>query len=262
MKIEHPLCPYRVIGRVQIVDLIPRLTGPDGEAWLEVMEKHFFHGQQRAVVVNLSKVTELDAAQLRRLMFYMERPLKRAFFSHDKHAKDLVPDYVNPRMPLLSQEEEVVDYFGLDLIERYRDAVPRKERRKFHRFKVVMPTEILVKGKNPFSTKAIITNISEGGAFAQYLDLEASMQMAGLEDSPRLPVEMVLKHPGTSECELVKGSLVRVELLGQQRGVAIHFKTPLSDDSLLVKRFQAEGNKNESIQEAPESGIDPSEGRD
>jgi len=256
---ENPLCPYRVIGRVQIVDLIPRLTGAEGNAWLEVMERHFFHGQQRAVVVNLSKAKEMDASQLRRLMFYMERPLKRAFFANDAaRAKDLVPDYVTSRMPLLSQEEEVVDYFGLDLIERYRDAIPQKERRKYKRFKVVMPTEIIAQGNHPFVTKAIVTNISEGGAFAQYLDLEASMQVASLEDAPRLPVEMVLKHPGTIECELIKGILIRVELLGQQRGVAVRFDTPLANDSLLVRRFLEEGHKNELAQEPPEPAGDSS----
>jgi hypothetical protein len=241
MKSASPLCPYRQIGKVQIVDLIPRLSGPQGEAWLEVMERHFFQGLQRAVVVNISNALEMDNSQFRRLMLYMERPLKTAFYSHDHAgAKEIVPDYLSSRMPLLTEEAEVVKYFGLDLIERDRDVIAMKERRRYKRFKVVMPCEIITKDKQGLVTKAIVTNVSEGGAFAQYLDMDASMKMAGLGEKPRVPVETILTHPGTSECELVKGYIIRVEMLGQQRGVAIRFVPSLTTDSLLVKRFKGE----------------------
>jgi hypothetical protein len=241
MKQANPLCPYRLIGKVQIVDLIPRLSGPQGEAWLEVMERHFFRGLQRAVVVNISNAVEMDESHLRRLMLYMERPLKTAFYTNDiEKAREFVPHYVDERMPLFSNEEEVVEYFGLDLIERERDVVTMRERRRYKRFKVVMPAEIITKDKKTVVTKAIVTNISEGGAFAQYLNLSASLKMASLGEKPRVPVEVILTHTGTNECELVKGFIIRVQLLGQQRGVAMRFVPSLQSKSLLVRRFKGE----------------------
>lgn len=253
MKAANPLCPYRLIGKVQIVDLIPRLSGPQGEAWLEVMERHFFQGLQRAVVVNLSNAVEVSDMHLRRLMLYMERPLKTAFYTNDHtKAKELIPDYIDHRMPLFTEEEEIVKFFGLDLIERHNDVVAMKERRRYKRFKVVMPCEVITKDKGNLVTKGIVTNISEGGAFVQYLNLEASIKMAGLGEKPRIPVEMILQHPGTSQVELVKGMVIRVEMLGQQRGVAVRFIPSLTSDSLLVKRFKGErieeGNDRKSAQ--------------
>jgi hypothetical protein len=249
LKPESPLCPFRLIGRVQILDLIPRLSGKEGEAWLEVVSRHFFQGQQKAVVVNLSRTIETDGGQLRHLVYLMEKALKRAFFSNNvRHAEHEVQDYVNDRMPLLADEEGVVDYFGLELIERKKEVLPLGERRKFRRFKVVMPCEIIAKTVHPFATKAIVTNISEGGAFVQYLDLESSIHVVGLQPSPKVPVELVLKHPGSFECDLVKGHLIRVDLLGQQTGVAICFNKPLDESCSLAKRFKVEGEATGEIQ--------------
>jgi len=242
MKAAHPLCPYRQIGRVQNVDLIPHLTGEQGEAWLEVMARHFFQGVQRAVVVNISNLVETDNAQLRRLMLYMEKPLKTAFYTNDPgKAKEFIPEYINASMPVLKEEEQTVNHFGLDLIERRRDVVSYKERRRYKRFKVVVPVEIITKDKQPIVTRAIVTNISEGGAFCQYLDIAASLKMVGLGEKPRIPVEMILKHQDFgNECELVKGYIIRVETTGQQRGVAVRFVPSLSNESLLAKRFKGE----------------------
>jgi len=238
----NPLCPTRMIGRVQIVDLIPRLHGREGRAWLEVMERHFFQSHQRAVVLNLSNSIKADGTLLRQLMYYMQRSMKRAFYSQDPNrAREIVPDYINHHMPILTREEEIVKYFGLDLMERHRDVVPSRERRKYKRFKAVMPCEIVSKDKTrAFTTKAIVTNISEGGGFVQYLNLEASMEIATLAEKPKVPIELILKHPHSSECELVKGFLIRVVLVGQQRGVAIRFVPSLTSESLLVRRFKGE----------------------
>ena len=246
MRKVSPLCPYRTIGRVQIVDLIPRLTGGEGRAWLEVMERHFFQGLQRAVVANISNLIDMDDACLRKLMLYLERPLKVAIYTNDiDRARKLMPDYIDQHLPLFSEEEELVKHFGLDFIERGQDVVSKAERRRYERFKAVMPAEIITKDKKQIVTKAIVSNISEGGTFLQYLNIEGSMKMAGLRRNPRVPVEIILKHPGMgSQCELIKGYIVRVVMAGSQRGIAVRFVPSLTKESLLVKRFKGEAIEN------------------
>jgi hypothetical protein len=239
MKAPNPLCPYRQIGRVQIVDMIPQLSGEKGEAWLEVLEKHFFRGIQRAVVINISNVIKMDPNQLRRLMIYMERPLKIAFYSNDlERAREIAPDYISEDIPLFGNEQEIVTHFGLDLIERTKDVVHIKERRRYKRFKVVMPVEVATTEGEKQVLNGIVTNVSEGGAFVQYMNIEGSLHMAELQSKPRIPVELLLKHVGTNECEMVKGYIVRVDILGQQQGVAIRFVPSLPSDSLLVRSFK------------------------
>jgi len=74
------------------------------------------------------------------------------------------------------------------------------------------------------TSKAIATNISEGGLFAEYLDLETAHKINALEPIQDLSVEVhVFPSANFPEEYHINGKIRRKELRKEQLGLGIEF---------------------------------------
>jgi hypothetical protein len=74
-------------------------------------------------------------------------------------------------------------------------------------------------------TKAIVTNISQGGVFVEYLDLEAAGKIKAMEPIENLPVDIHIFPSANFPDEYhVAGRVRRKEIRREQLGFGIEFQ--------------------------------------
>jgi hypothetical protein len=103
------------------------------------------------------------------------------------------------------------------------------ERRRAKRMHVAIPLEMTLrpKGKDPIVAKAISTNISEGGIFVEYLNLDALKAVEELDPAEGVTVEIQI-HPSENFPEEyhLEGVIQRREVRKKGMGLAVQFTTP------------------------------------
>ena len=101
------------------------------------------------------------------------------------------------------------------------------ESRRNHRMHVAIPVELRITSaqNEVVVTKAIVTNISQGGLFVEYLDLEAAAKILAMEPIENLSVEIhIFPSANFPEEYHVAGKIRRKEIRKEQLGFGIEFQ--------------------------------------
>lgn len=195
------------------------------------------HRLQR-VILNLQGMGELDALGMRKLMAACIRPQKSLIFGASQGIRtSLQETYVPKNVRICDSEKEVAEDFGPFLLEREKEKEfnvedkpedslgVRVERRRSKRMHVAIPIELRLKLSNGsvLETRAIATNISEGGMFTEYLDLKVAGDIDVLAVEG-LSVEIrIFSSANFPEEYTLQGRVNRKELRKKQLGLAIEF---------------------------------------
>ena len=235
---ENVQLGLRQIGRVQVFDLSGTLAGETLDSVIEKIEHTIHKKQLRRVILNLQKVQTLDELALRKLIACLLRPQRSLVFVPDGAARDLfLASHVPSNIKLCQNEEEVAEAFGSFLFlkdKMYQVPVDESqpgtkdyglERRRSKRIRVAIPIHIKfqMKDGSALNAKAIATNVSQGGIFAEFLSLDSPeyTKMQGLEGSR---LELTVPPNDTFKEEMtIPGKIVRFELNKKQYGIAIQF---------------------------------------
>ncbi|MBI4358049.1 MAG: hypothetical protein HY584_02000 [Candidatus Omnitrophica bacterium] len=228
----------RKIGSVQVFDLGGALTGEEMDPVMQKIEQVIQRKRLRRVILNLQKVQSIDEIALRKIIACLIRPQRSLIFAPDGSCREL---FTHTHLPssvrLCKNEEEVAEAFGSFLFVKdkmFEVAIDDKqplpksyglERRRNKRIRVAIPVHLAFQMKDgtTLKAKAIATNVSQGGVFAEFLDLDAPeySKMQGLEQSQ---VTIGVPPNDTFKEELaIPGKIARFELLKKQYGIAIQF---------------------------------------
>ncbi len=233
----------REIGAVAIFDLM----GCSGGAADEVqdvavrMQKNIRRHRLQRVILNMKGVEAMDAVGMRKILAACIRPKQSIIYgaTHDL-LKIIADNHLPQNIGLCANEKEVAEKMGTFLFDKnegkkiFADASdPHRrgpgsdiERRRSHRMHVALPMEIKVFNVNQQSivTTSIATNISEGGLFAEYLDLDAADRIASIEEltgrKAQIHIFPSAHFPGEFD---IMGIIRRKEVRGKQLGIAIEF---------------------------------------
>ncbi|MDD5217544.1 MAG: PilZ domain-containing protein [Candidatus Omnitrophica bacterium] len=231
----------REIGAVSVFDLegYPTQEALQEIAW-KIQKKIRRHRIQR-VILNLKNLPFLDPISMRKLLSACLRPQRSLIFGASVDAVQTMEDnYLPKNVRICNSEEAVAEDLGPFLLEKESGKeIPREnpfaptesighqvERRRCKRMHVAIPVEfkILMKNGEPIQTRAIVTNISEGGLFAEYLDLDDAKVVEAIEGIEGLGVEVRLCPCSNFPEEYhLDGVIMRRELRGKQLGLAIKF---------------------------------------
>lgn len=228
---------FRKIGSVQVFDLGGVLTGDEIDSALQKIDQVIQKKKLRRVILNLQKVESVDEIALRKIIACLLRPQRSIIFAPDGSCRELFEaSHLPSSVRLCKNEEEVADAFGSFLFLKDKifeipidDNLPQKgyglDRRRNKRIRVAIPLKVdfHMKDGSILSSKAIATNVSQGGIFAEFLDLNAPdySKLQGLEESQ---VTVTVPPNETFKDELViPGRIARFELLKKQFGIAIKF---------------------------------------
>lgn len=228
----------RKIGSVQVFDLVGILMGEQMDPVIQKIEEFIQRKRLRRVILNLQRAESIDGIALRKIIACLIRPQRSLIFAPDGTCRDLFQTTHLPHsVKLCKNEEEVAEAFGSFLFVKDKmfqvpvdETNPEAknyglERRRNTRIRVAIPIHLVFRMKDGSELKAkgIGTNVSQGGLFAEFLDLNAPAysKMEGLEQSE---VKITVPSNDTFKEEIViPGKIVRFELLKKQYGIAIQF---------------------------------------
>ncbi len=216
----------RKIGSVIIFDLYGDVGDGDVDAIKDFMERNIQRGGYRNVILNTQNVLHVDQLALRKILVPLERPHRKAIYCHSPELLDMfLNTYLPEKMALCKNEAEVSQTFGLYLVEKDK-FIFKGERRKNSRIEVAIPVTIKPQQdspQEPVSATALITNLSEGGFFAECLDLQSALVIRNLKDLRNLSAKAVFRPPLASQDQNFNIEMLRMEVTSRQTGFAAKF---------------------------------------
>jgi len=231
----------REIGSVRVFDLE---GDPTQETLQEIawkIQRNIRRYRLQRIILNLQMLPSLDPLGLRKLVAACIRPRKSLIFGvNNRIANSLEEDYLPRNVRVCASEKEVAEDLGPFLLERDKkgefpidpaqqgkDSIGAQlERRRSKRMHVAIPLELLIHVPNadPISTRAIATNIAEGGLFVEYLDLEVAQKIEAIEPLKGLRVSIqIFPSANFPEEYHLDGKIIRSELRKKQLGLAVEF---------------------------------------
>ncbi len=232
----------REIGNVKVFDLLgdPDLESLQDAAW-KIQRSIRRHRLQR-VILNLQKIKSLDELGIRKLVAAFIRPQRSVIFGASKLLTSQLEDTYLPRtMRICPTEKEVAEDFGPFLF--HKDELGKVlgenerrnggggpgialERRRSKRMHVAIPLELTLypQGKEERASRAIATNISEGGIFVEFLDLDFLEAIEKLEPLENTRVSVQIHPSGNFPEEYqLEGIVRRKEVRKHGLGLAVEF---------------------------------------
>lgn len=232
----------REIGSVRVFDLMGEPTQESLQEAADKIQRNIRRHRLQRVILNLQLLAGLEPLGLRKILAACLRPQKSLLYGVSKEVGEaLEATYLPRNVRICASEKEVAEDFGPFLLERERKselAMPQDfplmdepigakiERRRSKRMHVALPIDLKVhmKSGEVLSTRAIATNISEGGLFAEYLNLEAARHIEKIEQFEGLKTEILI-FPSVNFPEeyRLEGKLKRREFRKKQVGIAVEF---------------------------------------
>ncbi|MBI3999711.1 MAG: STAS domain-containing protein [Candidatus Omnitrophica bacterium] len=235
---ELPQVNLRKIGSVQVFDLSGVLAGAEVDLVAQKIDQVIQRKKLRRVILNLQKVQSIDEISLRKIISCLIRPQRSLLFVPNGGCRELIETtHLPANVRICKNEEEVAEAFGSFLFLKDKifqvpvdetQPAPKNyglERRRNKRIRVAIPVRLVfqMKDGSALAVKAIATNVSQGGLFAEFLDLDAPSysKMQGLE---QMQVTITVPPNDTFKDEVtIPGKIARFELLKKQYGIAIQF---------------------------------------
>lgn len=231
----------REIAGVSVFDLKgePTFETVQDVAW-KIQKSIRRHRMQR-IILNFQHVGNLDAIGLRRLLTVCLRPKHSVIYGASAEMVNYLEDNCLPStVDICSDEKSVAESFGSFLFDKDSSKTfPAKEvlrpqysigyqfeKRRSSRMHVAIPIEISITTaqSQEITSRAIATNISEGGMFAEYLDLETARKINLLDPIADLPVEVhVFPSANFPDEYHLKGRVRRKDVRKAQLGLGIEF---------------------------------------
>lgn len=238
MKTMVPKLEQRQIGRVHVFDLFGSLTGEKSFEVIEKIDHTIQKKKLKRVILNLQEVQELDEIAVRKIIASLIRPQKSVVYCTNEKLKTLfTSSYLPNNVQLCNSEAEIADLVGSFLFEKDKEiGIPREqlptqnayglERRRKKRIRTAIPIKIEfeMKDGHKVCSTAIATNISQGGLFAEYLDLDSSLEVSKLGESEGNKVFIIVPASENFPEELrIPACIKRIELLKRQVGMGVQF---------------------------------------
>lgn len=230
----------REIGSVSVFDVEGNPTQETLQEIAWKIQRNIRRHRLQRIILNLQMLPSLDPLGLRKLVAACLRPQRSLIYgASDSLLHSLEETYLPQNMRICQSEKEVAEDLGPFLLEKERDKEflvdgnpdesigSKMERRRSKRMHVAIPIELTLRlkdGSEPFVSRAIATNISEGGLFAEYLDLEVAKCVEGLEPIADTAVDIhIFPNENFPEEYQVRGRVLRKELRKKQLGLAVEF---------------------------------------
>ena len=216
-----PQIAQRKIGNVTILDIKGSFSGSWALRGREKLKQALGTMDLGKVIFNLRETTGLDTLGAKCLLESLPVTKEAGILYGNVEIMEFVNRFPeSERFRRLHSEEEIVSAFGQDLVVQ----TGPNEQRTSDRIETAFPLKFDYEEdgeKKQF--KAIVTNLSEGGLFAEYIDLkvaEESLNHLDPSDLKLLYLKLLLPNRKPIFAE---GKVVYRKLDGEQVGIGIQF---------------------------------------
>ncbi len=240
METKFPQITRRKIGSVVILDIKGELVGP----WaLKAKDNiaRLISGHVNNLIINLKELNTVDSLGVKALASNLVSGARNVVIGGRTSVMEMFThNNAFSNCKVFMDENAVIDYFGKEFVDR-GDESDYVERRVYNRLKTAIPLEFWYedeKGKK-IVFKAIITDISEGGLLAEYLDLETvDIQTSKLDPYDLKMLHLKIKLP-KYDYIYATGKVVRTIMSGSQLALGIEFYDIDESDKAKIAEFLA-----------------------
>lgn len=193
------------------------------------------HKGGEKVIFNFRQTSGLDTLGAKAIMESIPREVSGAFLAGASSVMELIHRHPeSKRFQIFEEEQEMIDAFGKDFIETHQAT----EQRNSPRLQTALPLEFYYEDHDePVKFKAIVTNLSESGLMAEYIDLkiaEESLNRLNPYDLKTLRLTLFLSKRKALHME---GHVIHRNLDGDQMGIGIKFSNPTLKDQEEIRHF-------------------------
>lgn len=235
-----PQIVKRRIGEVEILDLKGDFVGPWAIRGKEEIHQYLESHKPKSLLFNLKNVETIDSLGVRAIVDNLAVGAKSGVVSGNYSVAEMFSRLGSAsEIRFFKDEEEVVNYFSKELVRETLVLPEREERRRFPRLKTALSLEFWYtrEGGEKVFFRSIITNLSEGGLYAEYLDAEpTSENLKKLDPYDFKMLELRIKLPDESEI-YAEGKVTRTDIEGEQMGIGIEFYRINDEDRSKIARF-------------------------
>ena len=232
-----PQISKREIGDVVIVDIKGELSGPWALKSKEALSQMIGRDERQKLVFNLQNMTGLDSLGVKSLFESVPSEREIGILFANSMVRDVLDHFLaSRRFHTLSNEEELISRYGEALTLHKTET--GTELRKSFRLQTALPVEFYCEEDGQkVEFKAIVTNLSKEGLFAEYIDLkvaEWSLEHIDPYDLKDLGIKLML--PKRQVLNL-KGKVVHRRLDGEQVGIGVQFTEIGSKECTAIADF-------------------------
>lgn len=218
-----------------IVDVKGSLTGTWALREKAELTHQLAREEERNVIFNLRELDSLDTLGARTILGCIPRGRKVGVLGGNHGIIELMGRLANrKRFQIFDNELEAISAFG----KAFLHPPARGERRKWPRLGTALPLQFHYWDEGyRIQFHAVVTNLSEEGLYAEYIDLEhaeQSLRRLNPYDLKTLSLRLVL--PKRRALEAV-GQVVHRKLDGEQVGIGIKFEKIGAKEQTLIRRF-------------------------
>jgi anti-anti-sigma regulatory factor len=230
-----PQISKRKIGNVTVIDIKGEFTGHWALREEQGLKAEISSRHGSNTIINLKEMTSLDTVGARVIFESLASERDVGMLLGNENVMDVLNRFSElKRFRVYQNESDVVEAFGPELVACEQAA----ERRKYPRLFVALPIEFYrIDEEDPAVFKAIVTNFSLGGCFAEYIDLkiaERSLERLNPYDIKLLHFTIALSRAMAVQGE---GRVAHYRINGAQLGIGIEICKMDLKDQEEVKEF-------------------------
>ncbi len=237
-----PQVRKRKIGSVVIIDIKGELVGP----WaLKAKDNiaNLISNSVNNLIINLKELNTVDSLGVKAVSSNLNSDIRNVIISGRTSVMEMFSRLsIFDNLTVFNDEDAVINYFGKEFVEREVDHIPdESERRNYQRLKTAIPIEFWYEDESGKKVvfKAIVTDISEGGLLAEYLDLETvDIANKNLDPYDLKMLELKIKLPDYDYI-YASGKVLRTVMNGEQLGLGIQFYKIKPEDQNSIASFLA-----------------------
>ena len=196
-----------------------------------------------ALLFNVKEIEKMDEPGVETVLKLLRSRDKGAVLGRNLPAY-FIAEHMDPRegIPIFESSREAVEYFGREFAKPTR-GLPR-ERRRLPRVKTALLAEVeLEQSDESFVFDTVVTNLSEGGLFAYFLETTAEEfvhRVLDPLDLRMLKIRIALGRNATLE---VEGKVLRsgTEFYKNQGLAVAFYNVRQADQALLHEFIEAQG---------------------
>lgn len=246
-----PQIKKRRIGNVMIVDIKGALSGAWALKGMERLRRMLAFERAEKLIFNFRETTDLDTLGAKSIFESVPKNKQAGILCGSTTVMEVIrhfPEY--ERFRVFHDEQEIVSTFGQDLTP----ALNLSDSRTSVRLQTALPLEFYYEEEGEkIEFRAIVTNLSENGLFAEYIDLksaEKSLERLNPNDLKRL--HLIISFPRRKAIKL-EGNVVHCKLDEEQVGIGIQFSQIGSCEQEEIRRFLgSQGVENLTATQLPE----------
>jgi len=227
----------RRIGKVHVIDFRGEVAGPWAMRARQSLSHLLSNQMIENLLIDLRDLKTVDSLGAKAIIDPIGENTKCGLVAGRGSVMDMFQHIdLKDRVKILNSENDVLDFFGQEFVEQGKEL--EAEKRAHQRIKTALPLEFSWTDEDGREIwfHAIVTDLSEGGLFAEYLDL-AEAELVGQKIDPYdfKMLQLVVKLPGLGELH-AKGKVVRTTW-HDQIGLGIEFYQLKEDDRIKLRQF-------------------------